>query len=138
MKNRYFGTILIILLIIALAGCVSQERANPEPAPGDGEEVQEEVTVDEDPDVQEVTEEEDPVVEEIDPAAIYSARCARCHAADRSGNNGPALLPSRLTQDPSVYETIILNGKGGMPSFSNRLSAEEIGALVEFILSDPQ
>ena len=139
MTNKNFRALLFILVIIALAGCGTQERANPEPAPGDEGEVQEEVIVDEEPDVQEeVTEEEEPVVEEIDPAAIYSARCAGCHGADRSGNNGPALLPDRLTQDSSVYVSIITNGSGGMPGFSNRLSADEINALVEFILSDPQ
>lgn len=77
-------------------------------------------------------------VEEIDPAAIFASNCARCHGADRSGNNGPALLPDRLTKDPSVYEATITNGSSPMPAFGNRLSADEISALVEFILSSPE
>jgi cytochrome c551 len=75
---------------------------------------------------------------EIDGAAIYAARCARCHGADRSGNNGPALLPEQLTQDPAVYQSIIINGNGSMPAWGSRLSADEISALVEYILSNPQ
>lgn len=76
--------------------------------------------------------------QEIDAATIYAARCARCHGADRSGNNGPALLPEELGQDPAVYQSIITNGNGPMPAWGGRLSAEEISALVEYILSNPE
>lgn len=75
---------------------------------------------------------------DIDAAAIYSDRCARCHGADRSGKNGPALLPEQLTGDPAVYQSTIINGRGSMPGWGSRLSADEINALVEFILLDPQ
>ena len=75
---------------------------------------------------------------EIDAADIYAARCARCHGADRSGNNGPALLPEQLTQDPAVYQSTITNGNGPMPAWGGRLSADEISALVEYILNNPQ
>jgi cytochrome c551 len=76
--------------------------------------------------------------EEIDAAALYSANCAGCHGEDRSGRSGPALLPSRLTRDPDDYAELITNGGGGMPAFGSRLSADEIDALVEFILTEPQ
>jgi mono/diheme cytochrome c family protein len=33
---------------------------------------------------------------------------------------------------------LITNGGGGMPAFGSRLSADEIDALVEFILTEPQ
>ena len=75
---------------------------------------------------------------EIDAGAIYAVRCARCHGAERSGNNGPALLPEQLTQDPAVYQSTITNGNGPMPAWGSRLSADEISALVEYILSNPQ
>jgi mono/diheme cytochrome c family protein len=76
--------------------------------------------------------------QEIDAATIYAARCARCHGADRSGNNGPALLPEQLDQDPAVYQSIIINGNGPMPAWGGRLSAEEISVLVDYILSNPE
>ena len=127
MNTLISRSFLIIMIILSLAACGGPETMTPDPAPADGGEVQEEVPV-----------EEDPVVPEIDPEAIYATRCARCHAADRSGNNGPALLPDNLTKDPSTYVATITNGSGPMPSFGNRLSAEEISAIVEFILSEPQ
>jgi mono/diheme cytochrome c family protein len=99
--------------------------------------MEEETQIDGEEDDEVIVEEEEPVAA-IDAAAIYAARCARCHSADRSGNNGPALLPDRLTKDPAAYEAILVNGSGPMPSFGNRLSAEEITALVDFILSDPE
>ena len=75
---------------------------------------------------------------EIDAATIYAAHCAKCHGADRSGNNGPALLPEQLTQDPAVYQSTITNGNGPMPAWGSRLSADETSALVEYIFSNPQ
>jgi cytochrome c551 len=74
---------------------------------------------------------------EIDAASIYASRCAGCHGADRSGRNGPALLPERLTKDPEAYKAIITNGSGPMPAWGSRLSADEIDALVGYILSAP-
>jgi mono/diheme cytochrome c family protein len=116
---------LVAVLTIFLAAC-----AAPTDPPRTEEETQEEVQSEDG-----VMIEDEP---EIEAAAIFAANCARCHGADRSGKNGPALLPERLTQDPSVYEAVITNGSGPMPAFGNRLSSEEISALVEFILSNPQ
>jgi cytochrome c551 len=74
----------------------------------------------------------------IDPASIFAQNCAGCHGADRSGNRGPSLLPDRLTKDASQYANTITNGSGGMPSFSSKLSADEINALAEWILTEPE
>ncbi len=74
----------------------------------------------------------------IDAAAIFSTRCSSCHGADRGGGTGPALLPATLTKDASAYVDTIINGSGRMPSFEGRLSTDEINALVEFIMNDPQ
>ena len=127
---------LVAVLTLFLAACAAPTQA---PAPTDlppaEEDIQEEMPGEDEIVIGEEEEEQAP---EIDAAGIYTTRCARCHGADRSGNNGPALLPERLTQDSSAYEAIISNGSGPMPSFGSRLSADEIGALVEFILSDPQ
>ena len=116
---------LVAVLTIFLAAC-----AAPTDPPLAEEETQEEVQSEDG-----VMIEDEP---EIEAAAIFAANCARCHGADRSGGRYPTLLPASLTQDPSLYEATITNGSGGMPSFGNRLSSEEISALVEFILSDPQ
>lgn len=123
--------ILVTSLVLLLAACGVSETPTSDPAIGEEVETQEEVPTED-------VSEEAPTTPEIDPAAIFADRCARCHAADRSGDRGPALLPEELTQDASVYQATIMNGSGIMPSFSSRLSSEEISALVEFILSDPQ
>ena len=95
-----------------------------------------------DSDMAEEEEAEDDTAEDtapvIDAEALYAGNCARCHGADRSGDRAPALLPGRLTKDATVYVNTIINGPGPMPAFGGKLSAEEIDALVEFILSDPQ
>ncbi len=69
---------------------------------------------------------------------LFSNNCARCHAADRSGANGPSLLPDRLTEEASHYAETISSGSGGMPSFGNKLSVEEIKTLAEYILTEAE
>ena len=139
MTKLSLKSFLIILVILVLAGCGAPETAEIDPAPPEVEEIQEEEPTEEATKVQEeVSTEEAPEVQEIDSEAIFASNCARCHGGDRSGGRGPALLPERLTQDPAIYQTTITNGSGGMPSFSTKLSADEISALVEYILTAPQ
>lgn len=74
----------------------------------------------------------------IDAAAIFSDRCSTCHGDEREGGGGPPLLPANLTKDPSAYVATITNGSGPMPTWGNRLSEDEINALVDYILSDAE
>lgn len=142
-KTRYI-LILVTSLILILSACGVSETPTSAPEVIEEAETQEELpTQDEGEVTQEVlpTEEEGEEATsapEIDPEAIFADRCARCHGVDRSGRNGPALLPERLTKDASVYQSTITNGSGPMPSFGDKLSADEINAMVDFILSDPQ
>ena len=126
MKKRWILYSLIILTTIFLSACGGSE--SPTVAQSTGEEATQEVLPTEDT----------PDIQDIDPATIFADRCARCHKADRSGDRGPALLPETLTQDTAVYQGIIQDGSGIMPSFNSKLSSDEINALVEFIFSDPQ
>lgn len=73
-----------------------------------------------------------------DVGLYYLDSCAGCHGTDRRGATGPALLPERLTQDPTYYADVIANGKPGtvMPPWSHQLSTEDIDTLVAFILAD--
>ncbi len=148
---------LPLLLVIALVGtaCAAPAAEQEETAPAAEEQVIEEAPAEEEPaaeaqtgeetqteDVQEAeepSEEEEEIVQSaVDGAEIYASNCAGCHAPDRSGRNGPPLLPANLTSDPSSYVQLITDGLGGMPSFGNRLSADEINAVVNFILSEPE
>jgi mono/diheme cytochrome c family protein len=67
-------------------------------------------------------------------AQLFAANCATCHGVDGQGAVGPQLA-GRVTQRfPNVDDQIALvtNGSGGMPSFSGKLSAQQIRKVVEF------
>lgn len=63
-----------------------------------------------------------------------SAGCASCHTfedAGASGSVGPNLDQSGLSQDEIVQT--VSNGRGGMPPFKDRLSADEIAAVAAYV-----
>jgi mono/diheme cytochrome c family protein len=70
---------------------------------------------------------------------LYTTTCSACHGADGSGGSGPALNSLQVLtnkSDAQIESTIINGGRrpnSSMPSFGDRLTAVEIGALVDFI-----
>jgi hypothetical protein len=67
---------------------------------------------------------------------LYEQHCASCHAANRLGGMGPALLPENLRRlRPDVAAEVIADGRIAtqMPGFSHELDAEQISLLVDFI-----
>ncbi len=65
---------------------------------------------------------------------IYEDSCQRCHRPDGSGGRGPSLIGIAAEQtDPQTQVDQILAGGRGMPSFAERLSADEIDAVVAYI-----
>lgn len=76
-----------------------------------------------------------------DAAALYKAKCAGCHAPDGSGSTpaGKALKVGDLRTDevqkktdPQLIE-ITTAGKDKMPAFKDKLTADQIKALVAYI-----
>jgi mono/diheme cytochrome c family protein len=70
----------------------------------------------------------------IDGAQLYKNRCAGCHGGDGSGGIGPRLA-GRMTAkfpDPAAQIAVVTNGRGGMPAFGERMTPEEIAALVAY------
>ncbi len=69
---------------------------------------------------------------------LYQDNCAECHNPKRLGGMGPALLPGNLKRlrEKAAVE-VITNGRAAtqMPAFGEKLSPQEIKALVEFIYS---
>jgi mono/diheme cytochrome c family protein len=73
-------------------------------------------------------------------AATFRTKCAMCHGQDGSGSevgktmNVPDLRSPEVQklQDAALVQ-VISDGKGGMPSFKNSLTAEQIQALVKHI-----
>jgi mono/diheme cytochrome c family protein len=71
----------------------------------------------------------------VDGAVIFGQRCAGCHGGDGSGGIGPRLAAGRVVADfpdPQDQITVVANGRGGMPAFAERLSPEEIAAVVDY------
>ncbi|SDR94083.1 cytochrome c551/cytochrome c550 [Paenibacillaceae bacterium GAS479] len=67
------------------------------------------------------------------PATTYKENCMSCHGGELQGGMGPSLQKAgaKLTKDQLA--TIITNGRGGMPSFKDRLSTEEIDNLAAWL-----
>jgi len=77
-----------------------------------------------------------------DPAALFKAKCATCHAADGSGNSatGKALgTPDLRSEDVQKQTDAQLidsttNGKGKkMPAYKGKLTDDQIKQLVGYV-----
>lgn len=81
----------------------------------------------------------------IDGKAVYGARCASCHNKDAKGN--PAMVKMFKVDATAMDLTgkdaqckadkdlaaLITAGKGKMPSYKDKLSADEINAVAAYI-----
>jgi mono/diheme cytochrome c family protein len=73
--------------------------------------------------------------DETDGEAIFaSAGCGGCHTLEAAGSSG-TVGPNLDEAQPSLELAIdrITNGQGGMPSFEDQLSEEQIRAVAEFV-----
>ena len=80
----------------------------------------------------------------VDAAAIYSAKCAKCHGSDGSGvekykKKGQKAFTDAAWQksrSEGQLNASITNGKGeAMAAWKGKLTAEEIKALVAYVRS---
>jgi mono/diheme cytochrome c family protein len=78
----------------------------------------------------------------VDPAAVYTQMCARCHGVD--GRGDPVLKKTMPTMrdfaDPELrarpndqVEQVIMAGKNQMPPFGGQLSLPKIQALTGYV-----
>ncbi len=71
-------------------------------------------------------------------ADLFRQNCAPCHGLDRQGDVGPnltaAALQSRGRTDQYIRDTIT-NGRGGMPSWKDKMYPAQIEALITFLRS---
>jgi cytochrome c6 len=75
-------------------------------------------------------------------SATFRTKCVMCHGQDGGGSevgksmNVPDLRSPAVQKLPDAQlAQVIANGKGGMPSFKNSLSEEQIHSLVAHIRS---
>lgn len=81
-----------------------------------------------------------------DTEKTYKANCVLCHGADGSGGtpSGKALGAKDLRSEAVQKKTdadltaVISAGKGKMPAFAKKLSAEDIQKLVKYIKALPK
>lgn len=65
---------------------------------------------------------------------VYQKDCAKCHGKTAEGRHfgGPSLRTDKVNSTSNEeLRNVISNGKGHMPKFADKLSAEEIDALVK-------
>jgi mono/diheme cytochrome c family protein len=76
-----------------------------------------------------------------DGAAVYKAKCVACHGVDGSGNTTVGKnLKLRPFSSAEVQKNtdaeltkVITDGKGKMPAYGKKLTAEEIQSLVAVV-----
>ena len=81
----------------------------------------------------EVAEGSDPVL--FEGRSVWTGQCASCHGAAGGGGRGPSLADGRVLDrfpEAASQEELVLNGRGGMPSFAGRLSDEQITAVTRY------
>jgi mono/diheme cytochrome c family protein len=67
-------------------------------------------------------------------AKLFGLNCAHCHGIDATGDEGPDL--HKVTKTDERIKSMVLNGvKGEMPSFSKKLTEEDVSNLIAFIRS---
>jgi cytochrome c6 len=111
-RHVMFASIFLLMLFVALTlSITSIVRANPSPDSAAGN-------------------------------ATFRTKCAMCHGQDGRGSevgksmNVPDLRSPAVQKLPDAQlAQIISDGKGGMPSFKNSLSEDEIHSLVVHIRS---
>lgn len=82
-----------------------------------------------------------PAMAQDDGAAIYKAKCSRCHGADGMGHTFDGKM-TRAPQfsDPEVMKvsdadliTVVKDGKKKMPSFQKKLTDDQIASVIAYI-----
>ena len=66
---------------------------------------------------------------------VFDDNCARCHGGSGGGGAGPKLSDGEVVAafpGPADQVAVVREGRDTMPSFGDRLSAEEIDAVVRF------
>ena len=75
----------------------------------------------------------------IDAAPLFETNCAGCHINGsniirRGKNLKQRALKRNGYEDVDAIATLIINGKGNMSAYRDKLSPEEINALAQYVL----
>lgn len=74
----------------------------------------------------------DPQLEE--GRKLFATDCAACHGANGEGGVGPKLAGNVKKRYPNIadQEAVILNGRGNMPAFKEKLTPEQVTAVAMY------
>ncbi len=67
----------------------------------------------------------------VSGGSVFAANCAACHGSSGQGGVGPALAGRSLSA--SAVTSIVGSGRGAMPSFSGRLTSEQVQAVAAYV-----
>ncbi|MHB8283793.1 MAG: c-type cytochrome [Caulobacteraceae bacterium] len=73
-----------------------------------------------------------------DGAKLFAQNCSACHQLTGKGIPGafPALAGDVLVQGPAIGPAkVVINGRGGMPTFKAELSNQQIAAILTYVRS---
>ena len=66
---------------------------------------------------------------------VYAENCAACHGRSGGGGMGPKLADGAVVErypDVADHRAVVVNGRGAMPAWGDRLSDAEIDAVVRY------
>jgi mono/diheme cytochrome c family protein len=70
-----------------------------------------------------------------DGAALYKSKCALCHGANGEGKAAMKTTPFKKDMSEADIIKIIESGKGKMPAYKTKLSADEISQVAKHVKS---
>ncbi len=66
---------------------------------------------------------------------VFARNCASCHGRGGDGGMGPKLADGRVVErypDPRDHREVVVEGRGAMPAWGDRLTDEEVDAVVRY------
>jgi mono/diheme cytochrome c family protein len=79
-----------------------------------------------------------PAFAQADGAKLFAQNCSACHQLTGKGIPGafPALAGDVLVQGPAIGPSkVVLNGRGGMPTFKAELTNQQIASILTYVRS---
>ncbi len=67
---------------------------------------------------------------------VFGQNCAACHGGKGEGGTGPQLTGNEEATDAEAVVDQIREGGGGMPSFGDRLSEQELADVSAFVVKE--
>lgn len=111
-RNRGFSiATTFFIAVLMLAGCGSKENSSPEKT--------------------------NALIGPEEVISVYKANCVSCHGTGLQGRVGPATNLQKVGERMSAADITkqIEEGEGSMPAFKERLTADEIAGLSNWLAS---